>query len=611
MMISRETIERVKHESRIVDIVQESVPLKRKGAYYTACCPFHSERTPSFFVKDQTNTYNCFGCGESGNVISFVMATKAMSFPETVEYLANRFNIPVVHDKKGNEPALPAQNRNEVLKALSLAQRYFQSAFQRLREETNEFRILREYVLKRKLTRESVQAFQIGYAPQAHGLVAVLKREGISEESIIHSGLARRSHSGELYDLFRGRLMFPIFIDQKNIIAFGGRLVPGMVSKEQEKELPKYLNSPESIVYHKSKALFGLPQAMQEARARKEIYLVEGYMDVIGLWQAGVQNVVASCGTAVTADHFRRLASVSSKIKILLDGDDAGRSAASRSFEPALNCEADLEVVFLPDGKDPDDLARENPGNARDAIDSLLKRAPVEVWLEGLLKQHGLGPKESPGPNVLGKLTSVIAQILQKVTSSVVRENLTMRAARKLGIEKRELDVLLGSGRGDLRPKPGTGIEISTEELTPIEREVVLAVSQTKGEGAHMVLKQPGIEDLLSYSTLSILEALSTALTLEDREQVSEQVRNIVKQAGPQWIKLWKQAHEMMETGDVNATVAMNLATQSLAKTKKDRAVIALKREVPHYADDPVEQAKLVNQILELRKQSVMPGRVE
>ncbi len=242
-MISQESIERVKTTANIVEVVSETVKLRRSGMNDSGLCPFLSVRSPSFHVREATNIYHCFGCGASGNVISFVMAMRAMTFPDAVEYLAGRFGIELKFENSKRQG--PSIDREKLFDVCRLAHLSFRKSLMQVKGGEGEFKKVGEYLKKRQLTADAINEFGIGYSPNQRGqLIDLLKKNGVDEEVMVQSGLVRRSAGGDLYELFRGRLIFPIFIDGKRIAGFGGRIIPGVQEPSYEAQAPKYVNSP-------------------------------------------------------------------------------------------------------------------------------------------------------------------------------------------------------------------------------------------------------------------------------------------------------------------------------------------------------------------------------
>lgn len=566
-MISQESIERVKSSANIVEVVSETVKLRRSGMNYSGLCPFHSERSPSFHVRESTNSYHCFGCGAAGNVISFVMAMRAMTFPDAIEYLAGRYGIELKFESSKRQG--PSIDREKLFDVCRVALLSFRKSLMQVKGGEGEFKKVGEYLKKRQLTADAINEFGIGYSPNQRGqLINLLKKNGVDEEMMVQSGLVRRSAGGELYELFRGRLIFPIFIDGKRIAGFGGRIIPGVQESSYEAQAPKYVNSPETPIYQKSRTIFGLPQAMAAIRDLKEVYIVEGYMDVIGLSMRGVHNVVACCGTAMTEAHVKRLAGVCNRIHLLFDGDSAGRNAAAKSFTVARNAEVDITACFLPEDVDPDDFARQHGAQTAEALRSLPKAELIDVFIDGLLEKHGCSNSERPGPNLLGKLSDEVAKAISGVEREVVRSSLVTRAARRLGVETRHLDKLITSASGakvvtkapvaqpqatSSQPVTDTpqGVARKLEKLPRIDLDVLRAIMVLKGEILEELLNTPELCEGLQPETLRFaavfIEVLGEAPDDEERQRLS--TKELLQSLGSDWLNLWKEAYKMVKAG--------------------------------------------------------------
>ncbi len=572
-MISQESIERVKSEASIVEVVSETVKLRRAGMYYSGLCPFHSERSPSFFVRESSNSYHCYGCSASGNVISFVMASRAMTFPEAVEFLAGRFGIELKRDnsRRGQGPSV---DREKLFAVCATAQNFFRQSLMQVKKGAGEFAKVGEYLRKRGLTADAINTFGIGYAPNQRGALAeTLKKAGFSEELIIQSGLARRASGGELYDFFRGRLIFPIFLDVKRIAGFGGRIVPGVNDPAFEQQAPKYLNSPETPIYQKNRTLYGLPQAMSAIREAGEAYIVEGYMDVVGLAMRGVNNVVACCGTAMTEQHLKRFSGLCSRVHLLFDGDTAGRGAAAKSFVSARNADVDVTACFLPDDVDPDDFASQHGAETPHALKGVQKSELIDTYIDWLLTRAGCSVTEKPGANLLGKLSEEVAKALSGVEREVVRSTLTARAARRLGIETPQLERLVAKGSSGSAQSAGKepakarsseskqdsaeGIAASPQqargaaELPRVDLDMLRSLMVLKGEVIPDLLRNPEMCEILQPETVSFAMDLGQALAdhPDDEQGQRQAAKELLQTLGPDWTRLWKEAFKMVEAG--------------------------------------------------------------
>jgi DNA primase len=347
-------IDDLRRQSDIVRVIQDYVSLKKKGANWMACCPFHQEKTPSFSVNPAKDIYYCFGCSKGGSVFNFVMEIERVTFPEAVRIVAEKSNVPLpamVDDKK-----FEARRRDadEIIEMNSWALEWWEA---QLEEGGAEAREAREYIAGREIVDETRKLFRLGYAPDSwDGLLSHLKQRGASAVQIERSGLVVKKDAGGFYDRFRGRVIFPVMDAQGRAVAFGGRILgPGE---------PKYLNSPETASYTKGRHLYGLHQTRDEIRRRKFAILVEGYLDLIVPYQFGVRNMVASLGTALTPEQAKLLGRFARKVVINYDGDRAGVQAAKRAIETLLAEDFEVKVLVLPDNQDPDEFIKQSGAEA-------------------------------------------------------------------------------------------------------------------------------------------------------------------------------------------------------------------------------------------------------
>jgi DNA primase len=348
-------IDDLRRQADIVRVIQDYVSLKKKGANWMACCPFHQEKTPSFSVNPSKDIFYCFGCAKGGSVFNFVMEIERVSFPEAVRIVAEKANVPLpamVEDKKFEARK---KESDEVVELNSWALAWWEA---QLEQNNKEARAAREYLEGREIADETRKAFRLGYAPDSwDALSSHLKQRGATSAQIERSGLVVKKDAGGFYDRFRGRLIFPVMDAQGRAVAFGGRTL------EPQGE-PKYLNSPETAAYTKGRHLFGLNVTRDEIRRRKFAILVEGYLDLIVPYQAGVRNCVASLGTALTGEQAKLLGRFARKVVVNYDGDSAGVKAAKRAIETLLAEDFEIKVLVLPDGADPDEFIRTHGAEA-------------------------------------------------------------------------------------------------------------------------------------------------------------------------------------------------------------------------------------------------------
>ncbi|MDU7254132.1 MAG: DNA primase, partial [Clostridium sp.] len=338
-MISEDVVQKVIELNDIVDVISGDIKLKNSGRNYFGLCPFHHEKTPSFSVSQDKQIYKCFGCGEAGNVVTYVMKTRNVAFPEAIKILAERVNIDIEEDKKENR-----NNPKDKIYRINVdAARYF---FNNLIINKNAI----NYFLNRGVTKVIIKRFGLGYSKDSwDGLLKHLKTKGYTELDMLSAGLIIKGKNGSYYDRFRNRVMFPVFDYRGKVIGFGGRVL--------NNAKPKYLNSPETMVFKKGINLYGLNYAVKENKDRVLI-IVEGYMDCITLHQYGIKNSVASLGTALTTNQARLLKRYADKVIISYDADTAGQLATQRGLEILQDVGLGVEILTVPDGKDPDQFVK-------------------------------------------------------------------------------------------------------------------------------------------------------------------------------------------------------------------------------------------------------------
>ncbi|NOY89190.1 MAG: DNA primase [FCB group bacterium] len=415
-MIPQETIEQIRLSTDIVQLISEYISLKKRGKNYVALCPFHTEKTPSFNVSSEKQIYHCFGCGKGGNVFTFLIEHEKMSFIEAVRFLAKRANIPIQEEKQ-------SEYRRELLDRLNYANQTALEYFQKTLKLSKYQTVLNNYLKsKRHINNDSIDFFKIGLAGEEwEGLINYAAKKDITVEDLEKAGLVTYSDkSKKFHDLFYRRLMFPIFNLSQKAIAFGGRtLKKGMT--------PKYINSPETPLYIKSNILFGLNFAKDEIRTAKSVFIVEGYFDVISLWQIGIKNVVASSGTAFTSPQARLLARFADEVFLFFDADSAGRKAALRSVDALYDAGLEVKIIVPPEGEDPDSIAHKF---GRDKIEQLQENAigfiPYRVK-DFNQQKAGIIDKE--------KLIKELNVIGSKITDPTRRSLFFSEAANLIGVD--------------------------------------------------------------------------------------------------------------------------------------------------------------------------------
>ncbi len=420
-----QTIERVQQATDIVAVIQDFVQLKRAGRNFKACCPFHKEKTPSFVVSPDRQTYHCFGCSVGGDVVDFIMRIDGLNFVEAVRHLASQANIEL--PEATPEQTKGASRREKMFGIYELSQRFFRAHF----ADVHSGKEAREYMAGRQFTPQILEEFGVGFAPASkHLLFDGLRKKEIAEEDILASGIVTRSQYGNIIDQFRGRVMFPISSAQGKIIGFGGRVM--------NDELPKYINSPESDVFKKRQELYALHIAKRHIdRDDPYFIIVEGYLDVMRLHAAGVRNAVATLGTALTEDHARLIKRYVKEIVLVFDGDKAGENAALRGLEVFLTEDVSVKVVALPSGLDPDDFVRDNGG---DAFRELIKTSEdiFSFKLKLLMKRNN--HREARG---LMTITVEMVSMLAMIPNAVLVDRYVKQLSVVLGVDEQSIQLEL------------------------------------------------------------------------------------------------------------------------------------------------------------------------
>jgi DNA primase len=438
--ISQDVIEEIRRRNDIVDVISEYLPLKGSGGSYKALCPFHSEKTPSFTVTRQKQIFHCFGCGVGGNIFHFVMKYEHMSFPEALASLAKRGGV-TFPKSRPHAVSSPLETHKEQLHGMNeMATEYFH----RLLLTTPQAEKARTYLSTRGIDERSIERFKLGYAPAGwDGLLRYGVERGFQPQTLAESGLVKARDDGRgFYDRFRDRLMFPICDVMGRVVALGGRLL------ESLPEVPKYLNSPETAIYKKGTLLYGLHLAKQAIRAEGRVLIVEGYLDLISLFQSGIEHVVATLGTALTRSHVQRLKAYAKEAVLVFDGDTAGRSAALRgkeyflqghvryflpsayvsSLQGALDGDLHAKVVLLPQGHDPDTFVQ---AEGRETFIAKVQEAQpfIEFLLDAEAKGHDL-------TSVQGKLTYVrkLLPLIVNLANQVERTEYLSELVKRTGI---------------------------------------------------------------------------------------------------------------------------------------------------------------------------------
>ena len=484
---SREdVVEQVRHATDIVELIGAYVNLRQAGRDHKACCPFHGEKTPSFHVSSERQLFHCFGCGVGGDAFSFVMKHEGLSFPEALEMLANRAGITLPERKEQGGP-----DRTKLVAAMRAAVRYYRGKLKGAAGSR-----AARYLAEREIPDELLDRYYVGYAPAGGSAFLDYAGKKFPVDLLVEAGLIGRGESGRLYDRFRERIVIPILAVGGAPIGFGARaLRPDME--------PKYLNSPETPIYKKSRVLFGLPQARGAIRAKQGALVVEGYFDVLGLAAYGINHTVAPCGTAWTSDHVRLLLRYTQRPIFLFDGDSAGEQAAWRALQGTLPIHPDVGIVVLPPGKDPDDMVR---GGQLEALTALLAAplSPVAFVLASLTRQGIDGH-----PRI-----ARVAELIASVGNDIAREMMIDEAAERARLQSRILRqevARLGRPRTPRRGRPAGASGEPTHppepiRLSPLEEAVLhlahcepAAAEKIRAAAVGVVAVREAIREVLAW----------------------------------------------------------------------------------------------------------------
>ncbi|MFA7405341.1 MAG: DNA primase [Pelobacteraceae bacterium] len=487
-MIPEEKVREVAERVSIVEVVSDYVPLRRAGSNYLGLCPFHAEKTPSFNVNPAREIFHCFGCGAGGNAFSFVMKIEGVSFPEAVKLLARKSGIEI--EERQLTPSEKKSQDEHVLflRINDLTASYYRSILLNGQEGEP----ARQYLSNRSVEPDISEAYRLGFAPDRRdGLVKHLRNNGIELDSALKLGVVRKSDAG-WYDLFRNRLIFPIRDARGQVIAFAGRVL--------DASLPKYINSPESPLYHKSSVLFGLDMALPSIRTGNSVIIVEGYFDHLALYRAGFQNVVATCGTALTGTHAGLIKRHAEKVYTLFDSDNAGKKATIRSMELFLEQRIPAYVVSLPSGDDPDSFLTKN--SVELFLEQLHKAQPIfSFFIKSLIQA-------TPPSSVNNKVTVIkqLAQSFKKIGTSAERSLYKTEISRLLDISVHELNRELQDSQSVRNNESPVHIQ-NTVTVSDKTQDMLLALMVNFSE-ARETIRTQRVETLFDGDYLGIVETV-------------------------------------------------------------------------------------------------------
>lgn len=508
-MIPDDKVREVAERLSIVEVVSEYVQLRRAGANYTGLCPFHAEKTPSFNVNPAREIFHCFGCGTGGNAFSFIMKIEGLSFPEAVKLMARKTGVEI-EERQLSQAEKQAQSDRQTFQQINELTSVF---YRTVLEQKPEGAVARDYLEKRAARGEIAEAYRLGFAPdRSDALVQHLKANSVDLESAQKLGVVRKSERG-WYDQFRNRLMFPIRDAKGNVIAFAGRVL--------DASLPKYINSPESPLYHKSAVLFGMDMALPSIRTENAVIIVEGYFDHLALYRAGIRNVVATCGTALTATHTGMIKRHAERVYTLFDSDKAGKNATIRSMELFLEQRIPAYVITLPAGDDPDSFLASNSVEAFQ--DRRSKARPAfEFFVRSLLAQT---PPDSVDSKV--RIIDELLPRFKKIADPVERDLYEKEICRLLGITAHAFRKRMGGMNLTSRDTTGSGQTQTPLKGDPIQ-EMLLALICSYSE-ARVQAVATGPENLFEGDYLELAQLVLNTLANNDDIQALSHLSESIK----------------------------------------------------------------------------------
>ncbi len=565
-MINRSTIEEILNATRVEEVVGDFVNLKKRGANYIALCPFHNEKTPSFNVSPAKGIYKCFGCGKGGDAIRFLMDHEQLSYPEALRWLADKYNIVIKEEAETPEDIAKRDKRESLLVINQFAARYYDQCLWESEEGRN---IGLNYFKERNFREATIRKFQLGYAPASGSALSnEALAKGYQREYLLALGLSKEKDN-RLRDFFRSRVVFPIHSLSGSVIAFGARTL------SSDKNIPKYLNSAESEIYHKSKVLYGAFFAKSAMRQHDECLMVEGYTDVISLHQAGIEHVVASSGTSLTHEQVRLVKRYTENITILYDGDKAGVAAALRGLDIVLEEGLNVKVAILPDGEDPDSFVQKEGSNA--FLEYVKKEAKDFILLKTDILREESGNDPVKKSALIRDMVGSIARIPEPIKRALylrecavrmeMREQLLMNEvnkaiARKLGEQRKsneraareeekvlEEQVQVNAGRQD-EAKEGQNNYYQERDVLRVLLEYGARSFDKENTVAAYVVEQCSSYEFENAGFAAIFRYFEEALARGETPRVEELSHHRDKEIQELAVSLMSMSREVSENWD-------------------------------------------------------------
>lgn len=510
-------VDQIKDQLDITEIISGYVSIKKAGRNYKALCPFHNEKTPSFVISPERQIWHCFGCGKGGDIFGFVKEIEGVEFKEALRILADKAGI----ELKREDPRL-INERTKITEINEKAADFFHYF---LSQDLGKKAF--DYLKKRKVNDKTIKQFKIGYAPDNfNALLNFLTKKGYSQEEIVKAGLASKNEQGKIYDKFRGRLMFPIRNLEGNTVAFGGRIL------KEDNKAPKYLNSPQTPIYDKSRIVYNLEQAKTEARKKDQLILVEGYMDVLAVWQNGDQNVAATSGTALTPIQLSIIKRYTPNILLSFDSDLAGGEATKRGIETAIEKGLNVKIINLGKFKDPDEMIQEESKQWQKAIK---KAVPImDFYFENAFKEV-----KKITPQTQKQVSNEILPLIAKLKSPIDQDHYLKKLSNKLNLEPKILHAEMQNflreqaKSGSIQGSLGTAPKLNKNRVQITLEEYLIAVSLLNPKLQPTILKEIKTTDLTEdfpkkiYSLIQKRNEKKVQINLEDIEKKLEQSEKI------------------------------------------------------------------------------------
>ncbi|HBZ20286.1 MAG TPA: DNA primase, partial [Bacteroidales bacterium] len=626
-MIDRQTIDRILDAAQIVDVIQEFVPLKKRGVNYLGLCPFHNEKTPSFTVSPSKEIFKCFGCGKVGNSVNFIMEHEHLTYPEALKYLANKYHIEVVEKERSPEEIEKQNERESLLVITTYAARQFT---ENLFQSDEGMSVGLAYFKERGFRQNTLKKFEVGYSfEQRDAFSRKALENGYRQDLLVKTGLTIQ-HEERIFDRFSGRVMFPIHSLSGQVLGFGGRVL------KADPKSAKYLNSPESEIYHKSRIVYGIYQARKAITQEDKCYLVEGYTDVMSLHEADIENVVASSGTSLTQEQVRLIKRFTQNITILYDGDPAGIKASVRGIDLVLEEGMNVKIVLLPDGEDPDSYSKKVSNEEFKKYIKEKETDFIRFKTQLLLSESNNDPTMKA--NLIKDVVKSIAVIPEAITRTVyikecsivleVSEPVLYHEVNKLRQQKSFQERNKYPGPEDLPVPPVQQIkQVQYKTISSYsEKEIIrLLLKYGSNELDRRVRTEDGKEEIIAVSDYIVGEITSDDLSFDDRicakifadfRFYSEQGlfpgdKHFVKHEDPDISRLsadllsdshelsqiWKNKQTFVETEEMKLR---EIVPDAVLKFKSDK-IIAARKEIMILLEEAVKDGDK-DQILALQK---------